>query len=530
MNEQPKKSAFTGKRIFGILVLLGVLAVGISIGTLVTDRVVATGGPGDSQLEMQSGSPVVDAAVLTLSQAFEAVSDRVGPAVVNIHTQEVVTLQQPEDDPWNEFFRYFFRGPGPMPREQLRRSLGSGVIVDPKGYIVTNAHVVANATRIRVSIHGDGDYHARVIGADSISDIAVIKIDGERDFPYASIGNSNNAKVGDWVLAFGSPFGLEQTVTAGIISATGRTIEQGPGDYSFLNDYLQTDAAINRGNSGGPLVNMNAEVVGINSFISTPTGASAGVGFAVPTHIVVNVYNQILESGSVTRGWIGVMMNLRPFTPAMADFFGVQRGYGVLITGLADEEGAPAKNGPAARAGLQQEDVVVEFAGKPIRTVQEFRLAVANTPPGKQVDIRIVRGGQERVLGITLAERQFDEAEARRYRLDEREEQPSSEIGLDLDNIPPRVAKLVDISEGAYVTTVSPGSLADDAGLRGSNQGIGDIIVAVNGKPVRNPDELLRFVREVNRGEPLVFKYVQSAQLRTGEVSKATFYAGIYKP
>ena len=183
----------------------------------------------------------------------------------------------------------------------MRRSLGSGVIVDPKGYIVTNNHVVEGATKITVSVPGGEEYTARVVGADPISDIAVIKINGKKDFPFAKIGNSKNMKVGDWVIAIGSPFGLDQSVTAGIISATGRTFENGGGPSigSQFNDYLQTDASINRGNSGGPLVNMNAEVVGINSFISTPSGASAGVGFAVPSHLFVKIYNQILQTGKV---------------------------------------------------------------------------------------------------------------------------------------------------------------------------------------------------------------------------------------
>ncbi|HSW39971.1 MAG TPA: trypsin-like peptidase domain-containing protein [Acidobacteriota bacterium] len=526
MSKQPNKGVFTGRRIFGFLAMLGILALGIGIGTLVTDRVDATA---DSRIEIRSGGkPVADEAVLSLSRAFEEVSARVGKAVVNIHTQEVVAPREqglsPEglESPWDLFD--FFGGRIPMPQERLRQSLGSGVIVDPKGYIITNTHVIENATRIRVLVHGGGDYTARVIGADTVSDIAIIKIDGNNDFPYAEIGDSNSMKVGDWVLAIGSPFGLEQTVTAGIISTTGRTIEDGPGRYTILNDYLQTDAAINRGNSGGPLVNMNAEVVGINSFITTTTGASAGIGFAVPSHIFINVYNQILAQGRVSRGYLGVNMNIQPFTPAMAEFFGVKQGYGVLITELADE------SGPAAKAGIRPEDVVVEFNGNPIHDVQELRLAVANTLPGQKVKIKVIRDRQEKVLDIILAERQFENQEVRRYSFDEKEEQRKPEIGLEFDNIPSNVASRVGISEGAYVTSVSPGSLADDAGMRGAQQGIGDIIVAVNGKPVKNRDDLLAIVRGVKQGEPLVFKYIQSDLLRSGEVHKATFYAGIHKP
>src|SRR5206468_11129150 len=197
----------------------------------------------------------------------------------------------------------------------------------------------------------------------ALSDIAVIKIDGAKEFPYARIGAAKSMKVGDWVLAIGSRFGLDQTVTAGIISATGRVFPEPASESPSLrfNDYLQTDAAIKPGNSGGPLVSMNGEVVGINTFISTTTRANAGVGFAVPSHIFVNAYNQIADKGKVTRGYLGENMNLQPFTPAMARFFGVKQGGGDLITGLSDDSGKDSDEGPAAHPGMKPEDVVVEF-------------------------------------------------------------------------------------------------------------------------------------------------------------------------
>jgi len=309
MGNQPNEKGRTGKKLFSFLMVLFVLALGIGIGTVISTRVDAT-GPGDSQLQMQSaGKPVAGGAVLALSKAFEEVATRIEPAVVNINTEEIVTNRRqssPEqefDDPMFDYFRRLFPE-RMMPEQQLRRSLGSGVIVDPKGYIITNNHVVEGATKIKVSVSGGEEYTARVIGTDSVSDIAVIKINGTKDFPYAKIGNSQTTKVGDWVLAIGSPFGLEQSVTAGIISATGRTFEDGgPTAGSQLNDYLQTDASINRGNSGGPLVNMNAEVVGINSFISTPSGASAGVGFAVPSHLFVRMDGRCRRERGRLRLW-----------------------------------------------------------------------------------------------------------------------------------------------------------------------------------------------------------------------------------
>jgi len=542
MIKQPDEGILKGKRLLGFLMVLLVLALGIGIGTLISYRVDAT-GPADSQLQMQSdGKPIAGGAFLALSQAFEEVSNRIKPVVVNINTEELITRSQmmpdeDSDDPMNELFRRFgFGGPmWQMPEQQMRRSLGSGVIVDPKGYIITNTHVVEGATKIKVSVSGGTEYTAKVIGTDPVSDIAVIKITGDKEFPYAKIGNSKNMKVGDWVIAIGSPFGLEQTVTAGIISATGRTFEQGggPSEYSIYNDYLQTDAAINRGNSGGPLVNMNAEIVGINSFISTPSGASAGVGFAIPSHLFTRVYNQILQTGKVARGWVGVNMNPFPFTPSMAKFFGVKQGSGVLITQLSDENGEASDTGPAAKAGLKPEDVVIAYNGKRITGMQDFRLAVADTPPGQKAKVRVVRQGQEKEFEIAVGERQFETQEKGRYSFEEKEEKPKAEIGAEIDNIPPRVAQSLDISGGAYVVSVKPGSLADEAGLSGPDQGgSGDVIVAANGKPIQNARELFDIINGLKTGESVVLKFVRVAGRgqNSDRVLTTTYFTSIVKP
>jgi len=387
---------------------------------------------------------------LALSQAFEDVANRVEPAVVNINTEEVVKVTQkkrggqkesPREDPF-DWFHQFFNGP----EEFTRHSLGSGVIVDPKGYIITNNHVVEGATKIKVNLQGGQEYTARVIGSDPLSDIAVIKIDGSKEFAHAKIGDAKKMKVGDWVLAIGSPFGLEQTVTAGIISATGRVFPDAGGTNSMamlFNDYLQTDAAINPGNSGGPLVSMNGELVGINTFISTTTRASAGVGFAVPSHIFVNVYNQIIEKGKMSRGYLGVNMNTMSFTPAMAKYFGVKQGSGVLITGLSDETGKKPDIGPAAAAGIKPEDVVVEFDGKKISDVQDLRLAVANTPPGSKAKVKVVRFGEEKVVDVVVGERRLAGEGAQdkpEFSFEEKQEDAKPEIGLRFDDVPQRVA------------------------------------------------------------------------------------------
>ncbi len=539
MNENPDtRGKKGGGKLLGFFMVLLVLGLGIGIGTLMSDRVDATAPPGDSSLEMQTdGKPVAGEDVLALSRAFEQVSSRMEPAVVNINTQEVIrrpAAPGPDtQDPFFDFFGPFF-GPNMMPEQQMRRSLGSGVIVDPKGYIITNNHVVEDATRIKVSLADRREFTAKVVGTDPISDIAVIKISGDKDFPYAKIGNSRSIKVGDWVLAIGSPFNLDQTVTAGIVSAIGRTFPQDSGitQYTQFNDYLQTDAAINPGNSGGPLVNMNAEVVGINSFIHTSSGSSAGVGFAVPAHLFVKVYNQILEKGKVSRGYLGVYYNSLPFTEAMAEYFGVKQGSGVLVTKVIGGNGAADAPGPAAKAGIAAEDVIVEFNGKKVIGVQDFLVAVAEATPGHTVKVKVVRKGQEKVFDVKLDEREFEpEAERSRFRFPEEEAPAKAEIGLEFDNLPGQIQQSLNIDGGALVTSVSPGSLADDAGLVGADQsGNGDIIVEANGAPVRTAQDLLEIVRGLDRGEAVVLKFLRAGRTQSGALESGTLYTSIVIP
>ena len=532
-----------GKRVMSFLMVFAILALGIGIGTLISYRVDAT-GPGDSQLKIQNGAkPIAGAAVLQLSQAFGDVAKRVEPAVVNINTEEVVQMRgrrgaprqspdEDQEDPMQDFFHRFFPLPN-MPEEFTRNSLGSGVLVDSKGYILTNTHVVEGASKIKVNLAGGESYTAKVIGADSLSDIAVIKIDGDKPFPTATVGDSKAMKVGDWVLAIGSPFGLEQTVTAGIVSVAGRVFDQNTTSslQMLFNDYLQTDAAINPGNSGGPLVNMNGEVVGINSFISTSSRANAGVGFAVPSHIFVNIYNQILEKGKVLRGWLGVTMNTLPFTPEMAKYFGVKQGSGVLITALSDEQNNPSENSPAAKAGIKPEDVIVGFGSAKIYTVQDLRMAVANTPPGQNVKATVVRFGKEMAFDVTVGERKFDsqDQEAGSYSFEEKKEEAKPEIGLNFDNVPARMAQEIGIAGGALILSVKPGSLAEDAGLNGQEPGHAQIVVAANGKKIGSAQDLLDIVRGLKSGEAVILKFldVHSSQ---GRFATSTFFTSILKP
>ncbi len=537
------------KKLVSFFMVLFILSLGIGIGTLITYHVGAV-GLGGSQLKIQTdGKSAAGGAVLALSQAFADVAKRVEPAVVNINTEEVVKVSrrrstpgggQGQGDVPDDFFHRFMPNlPNvipQMPDQYTRQSLGSGIIVDPKGYIITNFHVVDRATKIKVSVPGGKEYTAKVIGADELSDVAVIKIDGEKDFPIARIGDAKAMRVGDWVLAIGSPFGLDQTVTAGIISTTGRVFD--PRDTQMINmlfnDYLQTDAAINPGNSGGPLVNMNGEVVGINSFISTRSQQNAGVGFAVPSHIFVNMYNQIIEKGKVQRGWLGVNMNTLPFTEPMAKFFGVKQGGGVLITGLTNEKGDPAETGPAAVAGIKPEDVIVDFNGKKIITVQDLRMAVANTPPGQKAQVKVVRRGEEKTFQVAVAERTLETAAATQekggFSLEEKQEEVRPEIGLTVDDVPPEIAKNLSSPGGALVLSVSAGSLAEDAGLAGQDQGGADVIIEVNGKKITAARDLLNVVKGLKSGEAAVIKFVRLGRASTNRIQTFTYYTSITKP
>ena len=482
------------RHLISFFVILFVLGLGIGIGTLISHQVSAL-GPGDSQIKIQGSSgPPANTSVLALSQAFEEVANRVGPAVVNINTEEVVRLPRPggRQQQMPDFMRKFLPE---QPQEFTQNSLGSGIIVDPKGYIITNNHVVQGASKIKVNVKDGKEYSAKVIAGDDYSDIAVIKIEGNKEFPSARIGDAKAMKVGDWVMAIGSPFGLEQTVTAGIISASGRIFTEGP---MVFNDYLQTDAAINPGNSGGPLVNMNGEVIGINSFISTASRSNAGVGFAVPAHIFVQVYNQILEKGKVSRGYLGILMNTQfPFTDAMAAYFGVKQGSGVLITGLSTDTVSPA-----AKAGMQAEDVIIEFDGKKTPDVQTLRLAAANTAPGRTVNVKAVRFGQVRDFSVTLAERPDTTTQPRTgFNLDNKAE-PKPEIGMNIDNVPPPYARELGITGGALVMQVDPGSLAEEAGIVGqkNQEGAFDIILSANGKKIEVAQDLVMILKDLKSG------------------------------
>ena len=423
-------------------------------------------------------APIVPAALPVPSGSFSQVAEKVAPAVVNINT---VTRgagggRTPIEEFFgDEFFRRFF---GEVPeREQVQRSLGSGVIVDPSGTVLTNAHVVERATEIE-AVTADGKKHkAKLVGVDRRTDLAVLRLQGGGPYPAALLGDSDKMKVGDWVLAIGSPFGLQQTVTAGIISAKGRSIGQGPFD-----DFLQTDAAINPGNSGGPLVNMSGEVVGINSAILSRSGGNVGIGFSIPVNMAKRIYTELAAKGKVTRGWLGV--SIQPLTPELAKGFGLQEAKGVLISDVMQDS-------PAERAGITAGDIVTEFDRKKVDTPQDLQKAVAATTPGKGVPVKVWRDKGEKTLEIKIGETPEDTVALKSTN------RSKTLLGLDVRPITPDLARQLSLrGDGVIVFSVEDDSPAAEAGLQR-----GDVIREVNRQRVRNVQDFERATKEVKEGD-----------------------------
>ena len=478
------------------------LILGIAIGTIVTrtvgalDRSVA---PGASPLSIQSPAQ--------LSSAFVQISKAVRPTVVNINTSATVKQPTPRrrrsprererQDPFEEFFERFFEGPSGPGGGVQQRSLGSGIVVDRNGYILTNRHVVERADRIQVKLFNDPkQYKAKVIGSDKETDLAVIKIDSKTSLTPAKMGDSDGIQVGDWVLAIGSPFGLAETVTAGIISAKNRDLA---GAQQFQH-FLQTDAAINPGNSGGPLVNMVGEVVGVSTAIATNRGTYEGVGFALPSNTAVYVYNQIIEHGRVPRGSIGVEFQGRSSeNEALLRSFGVKGG--VIINQVMP--GSPADQG-----GLKSGDVIVAVDDTPILSGDELVSKISETPVGEKVRIKYVREGKEAKTTITVAERTevFKELLGGQEEELQPEEPSEAKFGLTLQNLTPRLASRLGLGDekGVLVTKLDPGSFAEDAGLLR-----GDLIVELQREPVRSVKDLRRIQRGLSSGDDVVFKILR---------------------
>ncbi len=431
---------------------------------------------------------------------FTALTKAVSPAVVNISTtQEVKRGGGPvpffgpggEEDPFGEFFGNPFERFFGEPRRPFRaKSLGSGFIIDPKGFILTNNHVVENADEIVVKLNNGKEYKAKVVGRDAKTDIALISIEnGPNDLPTTTLGDSSALNVGEWVVAIGNPFGLENTVTAGIVSALGRHINQGPYD-----NFIQTDAAINPGNSGGALVNLQGKLVGINTaIIARGAQGNQGIGFAVPVSMARMVMEQLITKGRVVRGYLGV--TLQDLNDALAKQFGVTGNRGVVITDVTADS-------PAGRAGLQPGDVILEFNGQPVRDLRTLRLTVAQTPPGTTVQLKILRNRTPRDISARLDELPEDQPLGSLPGADE-DAPPNAPAGSALPGVTvgelsPAVRSRLNLKSGVIVRAVQPGSPAAEAGLQRD-----DIILQVNQQPVTSVTAFDAAVRQ-SPGEVLL--------------------------
>jgi len=417
---------------------------------------------------------------------FSALAKQVQPGVVNIRTVKTTKEGGP-------VFRHFFGNPfgnrdpnrdpfgeGGPGREFKQRSLGSGFIIDKEGFIVTNNHVVENADQIKVRLADEREFDAKIIGRDPKTDLALIQIEGAKDLSPLKMGDSEKLEVGSWVLAVGSPFGLEQTVTAGIVSAKGRFIGAGPYD-----DFIQTDASINPGNSGGPLLNMNGEVIGINTAI---VAQGQGIGFAIPVSLAQNIIAQLKERGSVTRGWMGV--GIQDLTPELAQYYGLKDQKGVLVTQVFPGD-------PADKAGIKTKDVIIAVDGRPVGTGRELSSAVAEMAVGKEVSVKILRDGKEQVLKVQLAERRETEQEAKGPTPE------SDELGIRAADLNPETARRFGIDEnekGVLVAAVKPGSKADQSGLQQ-----GDIVKEVNRVPIQSVTEMKTEFGKTKAGDAASF-------------------------
>jgi serine protease Do len=488
--------------------IVATLALGILIGT-----VVSSGVKGKEGQKGSDATPLSVPAPQQLSNAFSQIAKQLGPSVVNINTESTIKTQRrrrgaqnPDDEDnggnggMDDFFNRFFGGPGGQggpgggDGSIRERSLGSGVIVDPKGYIVTNRHVVEKADRIRVRLQDDppGVQHdAKVIGEDSETDLAVIKIDMERAVPSAKLGNSDSMEVGDWVLAIGSPFGQVGTVTAGIVSAKGRDIVPGRQFQTFI----QTDAAINPGNSGGPLVNMNGEVIGINTAILSETNAYAGVGFSLPSNTVVQVYNQLIgPDHRVQRGSIGIQFDAVE-NPAINRVYGA--GSGITVASVV-------AGSPADQAGLKVGDTITTVDGKKVTKGTELVAEIAARKPGAKVQLGFLRNGKVQDTTVTIADR----AKLFAARLNEDdsgndESTPKqSKFGVTVRKLTPEMADRLDLpsGKGVIVQDVKPGSFAEDI-----NMGRGDVILEINKQPVNSEEEFAKVESGMKSGQDVVF-------------------------
>jgi serine protease Do len=432
-------------------------------------------------------SPHVPRQIAESSKAFSEIASALSPSVVNISTTKVMKreLAPLPDDPFSEFFSPFrdFK----MPKKWKEQSLGSGVIVSPDGYIITNNHVIEQADEIRVTLFDKRSFKAKVIGADNKTDVAVVKIDADNLYAV-QWGDSDKLQVGEFVLAIGNPYGLSHTITMGIISAVGRA-NVGIADYE---DFIQTDAAINPGNSGGPLVNTRGEVIGINTAIFSKSGGYQGIGFAVPSNMARLVMDQLIQKGKVTRGWLGV--TIQEITPELSQKFGLKTAEGALI-------GDVAKGSPAEKAGLKRGDIILEFNGKKIDDVGNLRNMVAQSKVGARIPLTVMRSGKEYAINVTTSELPKEVSETAPGNAPE-ENALEGLTGLDVIELTREISRQLGMTrdeKGVVVVRVDPGSAVEDAGMRK-----GDVIQEIDRKKVTRLDDYTRIAANIRSGDTVL--------------------------
>ena len=432
---------------------------------------------------------MVRAQAVAPSAGFGDLVAKIGPAVVNVSTRKGVPSQAqpdmpvpqfPPGSPFEDFFKEFFDRDRAQPEQQQRRSfsLGSGFVIDPTGFVVTNNHVIADSDEITVIFNDESEYPATLIGTDSKTDLALLKIERPEPFPYVEWADSDDVRVGDWMIAIGNPFGLGSTVTAGIVSARGRDIRAGPYD-----DFFQIDAPINRGNSGGPSFTLDGKVFGVNTAIFSPSGGSVGIGFAIPANLAKPVIDSLMKSGKVARGWLGV--RIQSVTDEIAEGLGLAEADGALVANVTP-------GGPAAQASIQPGDVIIEFDGKRIDRMRSLPRLVAETAIGKEVEVKLWRRGDEMTLPVTLGELPEDETVAE---LGQPQDTPAptgdakvEALGITIASLEAEQRTRFGLSEGAkgvLITEVAQGSAAAEESLQP-----GDLIVEIGQEQVSSPPEV----------------------------------------
>ncbi|MCC6442911.1 MAG: trypsin-like peptidase domain-containing protein [Armatimonadetes bacterium] len=526
------KEILLAKQASLMVVIVLSIALGAALATnwsqhaYVSDRqAFAQNQPAETPVTPQQKSVLV-----AMEDAFTSIAKQVEPSVVNIQAERTIKpVQNPQQpgqfrfrgpgrddngDPFSEFFRFFDQQPQ-MPSPRGRASAGgTGVIVDPRGYILTNNHVVEGFDRLRVTLFDDKDsreLNAKVVGTDPMSDLAVIKVDAGRPLPAAKLGSSERTQVGQWAIAIGNPLGFESTLTVGVVSAKGRELQGVGGQRNSYRNLIQTDAAINPGNSGGPLVNINGEVVGINVAIASPGGSgSIGIGFAIPVDTAKSVVRDLIQTGKVTRGWLGVSIQ-QMNSEDMNRFYGVRDG--VLV---ADFTGTGS---PARRAGMQPEDIIVRFNGKPIKAMGELQDAVSAVEPGKSVPVVVVRNRKEVTLQVTVGKMDPQVAMGPRPNPggpggNNSDEAPqsapaqTSKFGMTVTGITAAVAERLGLTDttGVVVTEVEQGSAADEAGVQS-----GDVILKANGRNIRSMSDYTAAIRGLSDKDSVLLR-VRSGQ------------------